>query len=98
MRVAKPRVGDPAPAERGADPHGNQAAYDEQHDGEVDDEDCVGNHPGVMFASRITFSHLAPSDFMNAPNSSGLLPTGTCPSPSSRSRISGIAIAFTTSS
>ncbi len=77
MRVAEPGVGDPAPAERRADPDGDQAAADEQHDAEVDDEDRVSHHPGVMFASRITFSHFVPSDFMKGPNSSGVLPTGT---------------------
>src|SRR5204863_9065343 len=97
MRVAEPRIAHPLPAERRADPDADQPADDEEHEREVDDQDRVGDHPGVMFAWRIT-SHFARSLFMNAAKSSGALPTGTWPSPSSQSRTSGTAIAFTTSS
>src|SRR5581483_12360549 len=98
VQIAKPGIAHPLPAERGADPHRDQPADDERDDGEMDDENRVGDHPGVMFAWRITLSHFARSLFMNAAKSSGALPTGTCPSASRRSRTSGSAMAFSTSS
>src|SRR5213075_2739462 len=58
VRVAKPGVAHPAPAERGAGPHGDEAADDEEHDAEVDDEDRVGDHAASMAQPR--FPRLTP--------------------------------------
>src|SRR6185436_6352920 len=60
VRIAEPGIAHPRPAERGADPDGDQAADDEQHDQEVDDEDRVGDHGVSMAQPR--FPKLTPDE------------------------------------
>src|SRR5436305_1272796 len=52
MRIAQPRVANPSPAERRAEPNGEQATDNEEDDAEVDGEDRVGDHAWSMAQPR----------------------------------------------